>query len=89
MEKIHDCGYRHTAQTSSTTLEKIREIQDRPPPFEELKAVNTPYLEAVVHETLRISRTAGGYAREAKEDVVILGKPIHKNTTIIILTMTG
>ena len=38
------------------------ELQDRPPLFEEL---DIPYLEAVVHETLRLSRTAGGYARES------------------------
>jgi cytochrome P450 len=70
-------------------LERIPEIQDRSPTFEELSATNTPYLEAVVHETLRLSRTAGGYAREAKEDVVILGKRIPKNTTIVIPTVTG
>jgi cytochrome P450 len=47
-------------------LERLPELQDRPPNFEDLSATNTPYLEAVVHETLRISRTAGGYARESK-----------------------
>lgn len=70
-------------------LERIPEIQDRAPTYEELNASNTPYLEAVVHEILRLSRTAGGYAREAKEDVVILGKRIPKGTTIIIPTVTG
>lgn len=47
-------------------LDKIPEIQDRPPTYEELNPANVPYLEAVVHETLRISRTAGGYAREGE-----------------------
>ena len=47
-------------------LERLPDIQERDPTFEELNATNTPYLEAVVHESLRMSRTAGGYAREGK-----------------------
>lgn len=46
--------------------ERIPDIQERVPTFEELNATNTPYLEAVVHESLRMSRTAGGYAREGE-----------------------
>ncbi|KAK1921790.1 cytochrome P450 [Papiliotrema laurentii] len=70
-------------------LERLPELQDRPPNFEDLSATNTPYLEAVVHETLRISRTAGGYARETTSDVIILGKRVPAGTTIIMPTVTG
>ncbi|ORY21756.1 cytochrome P450 [Naematelia encephala] len=70
-------------------LEKLPEMQDRPPKFEDLNATNTPYLEAVVHETLRLSRTAGGYSREVTQDVTVLGKVIPKGCTIIIPTVTG
>lgn len=48
----------------SSVLEAMPEIQDRPPSFDDLTAVKLPYLEAVVQETLRLSRTAGGYSRE-------------------------
>jgi cytochrome P450 len=80
------------------------ELQDRQPTFEDLNAVNLPYLEAVVHETLRLSRTAGGYAREsehhsvpgqavaneiAKKDVTVLGHRIPKGTTVVFTTATG
>ena len=86
-------------------LKAFPEIQDRQPRFEDLNAVSTPYLEAVVHETLRLSRTAGGYTREgavetlsdetlhahvsAMEDINILGYRIPKGTTIIFTTITG
>lgn len=50
-------------------LDRIPDMQDRLPTFEDLNATNTPYLEAVVHETLRMSRTAGGYAREGEFSV--------------------
>lgn len=48
----------------SEVLKHLPEIQDRPPTMEELNGI--PYLEAVVHETLRLSRTASGYARESE-----------------------
>lgn len=38
-----------------------------------LSADNVPYLEAVVQETLRLSRTAGGMSREGQW--IILGLP--------------
>jgi len=40
------------------------ELQDRPPTLEDLTPGKLPYLEAVVQETLRLSRTAGGYSRD-------------------------
>ena len=45
-------------------LERFPEIEDRLPTFEDLNAVKLPYLEAVVQECLRLSRTAGGYSRQ-------------------------
>ena len=47
-----------------SVLEALPEIQDRQPTFDDLTAAKLPYLEAVVQETLRLSRTAGGYSRE-------------------------
>lgn len=48
----------------TSVLEALPEVQDRPPSFEDLTPAKLPYLEAVVQETLRLSRTAGGYSRE-------------------------
>lgn len=45
-------------------LSRMPELQDRQPTFADLNATSLPYLEAVVHETLRLSRTVGGYVRE-------------------------
>jgi hypothetical protein len=45
-------------------LERLPALQDRPPTYEDLNATTVPYLEAVVHEALRLSRTAGGYTRQ-------------------------
>jgi hypothetical protein len=45
-------------------LESMPELQDRPPTLEDLTPGKLPYLEAVVQETLRLSRTAGGYSRD-------------------------
>lgn len=51
-----------------SVIDAMPEIQDRPPAFDDLTATKLPYLEAVVQETLRLSRTAGGYSREGKLD---------------------
>jgi cytochrome P450 len=47
-------------------IEAMLELQDRPPTFDDLTPGKLPYLEAVVHETLRLSRTAGGVSREGQ-----------------------
>ncbi|KAK4684370.1 hypothetical protein P7C73_g5809, partial [Tremellales sp. Uapishka_1] len=70
-------------------LSVLPEIQDRQPTYEELNGISTPYLEAVVHETLRLSRTAAGYVREAVEDMEILGKRVPKGSILMFQTVTG
>nr|XP_019046906.1 hypothetical protein I302_03510 [Kwoniella bestiolae CBS 10118]OCF25836.1 hypothetical protein I302_03510 [Kwoniella bestiolae CBS 10118] len=57
--------------------------------FDDLIAVNLPYLEAVVHETLRMARTAGGFLRDTKEDMCIMGHHIPKGTTLAFPTSIG
>lgn len=47
-------------------LERLPELQDRPLTFEDLTPAKVPYLEAVVSECLRLSRTASGAAREGE-----------------------
>lgn len=45
-------------------IDRIPELQDRELTFDDVAATKVPYLEAVVQECLRLSRTAGGFARE-------------------------
>lgn len=54
-------------------LDALPELADRAPTFEDLNATTVPYLEAVVHEVLRLSRTAGGYSR----DGTLHKPPVH------------
>ena len=42
------------------------EEEGRTPVFEDLNATKLPYLEAVVYEALRLSRTAGGFTRQGE-----------------------
>lgn len=49
-------------------IEAMPELQDRPPTFDDLTPAKLPYLEAVIQETLRLSRTAGGVSREGELD---------------------
>jgi cytochrome P450 len=59
----------------NSILESIPELQDRPPTYEDLTPTNLPYLEAVVQETLRVSRTAGGVSRTGQfNSDVLMGK---------------
>lgn len=53
-------------------LTRMPELQDRQPTFEDLNAANLPYLEAVVFESLRLSRTAGGYVRQGRPFIACL-----------------
>ncbi|KAG8959505.1 hypothetical protein FRC03_007900 [Tulasnella sp. 419] len=45
----------------------------------------TPYLEAVVHETLRVAQVGAATVRKAVEDVVILGKLVPKGSDLLLL----
>lgn len=67
-------------------FERVPGIADAPPTFEDVRATKLPYLEAVVHECLRLSRTAGGFARDCIKDVTINGVFIPKGTFIVMTT---
>ena len=71
-------------------LDRFPEWHDdgRQPTFEDLNSINLPYLEAVVYESLRMSRTAGGFTRQVTEDMVIMGYFIPKNTDIVMTTLS-
>ncbi|OCF44809.1 hypothetical protein I317_01298 [Kwoniella heveanensis CBS 569] len=68
---------------------RLTDLRDRQPTYEELSSSNVPYLEAVVHETLRLARTAGAYLRDTTEDMIILGHHVPKGTTLVFPTSTG
>ncbi|WVQ69524.1 uncharacterized protein L199_007744 [Kwoniella botswanensis] len=70
-------------------LERLPENSDKNINFDDLSPANVPYLEAVVHETLRVARTAGGFLRDTKEDMMILGHHIPKGTTLAFPTSIG
>ncbi|KAJ0325051.1 hypothetical protein COL5a_007555 [Colletotrichum fioriniae] len=57
---------------------------DRLPSHEEITGASIPYLDAVVEEMLRLSHTAVGQERQAKEDTIVLGRHIPKGTTVFI-----
>ncbi|WVQ98298.1 hypothetical protein IAU59_005421 [Kwoniella sp. CBS 9459] len=68
---------------------RLLDTNERQPTYGELSPSNVPYLEAVVHETLRLARTAGAYLRDTKEDMIILGHHVPKGTTLVFPTSTG
>ncbi|WWD07402.1 hypothetical protein V865_005500 [Kwoniella europaea PYCC6329] len=70
-------------------LERLPENSDMNMNFDDLSPASVPYLEAVVHETLRMARTAGGFLRDTKEDMMILGHHILKGTTLAFPTSIG
>lgn len=47
-------------------LERIPELQDRDLTFADVDPGNVPYLEAVMQESLRLSRIAGTVVREGE-----------------------
>ncbi|KAK1544066.1 cytochrome P450 [Colletotrichum paranaense] len=57
---------------------------DRLPSHEDITGASIPYLDAVVEEMLRLSHTAIGQERQAKEDTIILGHHIPKGTSVFI-----
>lgn len=44
----------------------LLDLLPQPITADSVSSINVPYLEAVVHETLRLSRTASGTSRESK-----------------------
>lgn len=72
--KLHESvkiAFSHSAETRFSTAAEIAEA-------------NIPYLDAVVHEVLRFSRTTPGAAREALVDTRILGYHIPKGTNVMV-----
>jgi cytochrome P450 len=47
-------------------LERIPELQDREMTYDDVAGDNLPYLEAVVHDCLRMARVAPALAREGE-----------------------
>ncbi|OCF71108.1 hypothetical protein I204_08344 [Kwoniella mangroviensis CBS 8886] len=78
-------------------LERLPQDTDMNMNFDDLSPANVPYLEAVVHETLRMARTAGGFLRDSEsnqgnpfnQDMMILGHHIPKGTTLAFPTSIG
>ena len=70
-------------------LERIPELQDRPPDFNDMNATSLPYLEAVIYETLRTSRMTPSSGRQLFDDMVILGRRVPKGTFVLMPTVTG
>lgn len=62
--------------------------EDRWPTVDEIGSAKTPYLDAVVEETLRIRGVVAVTARQATQDTQVLGYRIPKGT-IIFLPSTG
>ncbi|KAJ6577341.1 cytochrome P450 [Mycena capillaripes] len=54
--------------------------------FEELQGPGFPYLDAVIHETLRLANVGGVSARDALQDVTISGHLIPKGSQVFFLT---
>ncbi|TDZ19120.1 Cytochrome P450 monooxygenase TRI13 [Colletotrichum orbiculare MAFF 240422] len=55
------------------------------PSHAEITRSNVPYLDAVVEEMLRLAHTAISQERQCKEDTVVLGHPIPKGTTVVVV----
>jgi cytochrome P450 len=51
--------------------QRLPDIQDTPPTFEDVNATNLPYLEAVVWETLRLGRIAAAFGRDGEYTVLL------------------
>lgn len=62
----------------------LMERLPQPITADSLAAANVPYLEAVVQETLRLSRTAGGTSREGEAFVIV-----PKQINMLILQLSG
>ncbi|KAG9043804.1 hypothetical protein FS837_009106 [Tulasnella sp. UAMH 9824] len=61
--------------------------EGRPVTFDEMMSPEkTPYLEAVVAETLRLSIVAGGSTRQATQQIDFLGHTIPAGTNIVYLS---
>lgn len=56
------------------------------PPVSAILAAPLPYLDAVIHETLRVAAPAGAVARRARVDTTVLGCPIPAGTHVVLNT---
>lgn len=55
------------------------------PAAEDIARTQIPYLEAVIHETLRYGSNINGHVRTAKVDTHVLGYPIPKGTEVFMM----
>lgn len=55
------------------------------PTHEEITSANIPHLSAYIEEILRLSHAAAMTDRQCTEDTVVLGRPIPKGTTVVVV----
>lgn len=61
--------------------------QSRLPTCAEILRTNSPYVDAVIEETVRCASVVSLIMRQAVVDTQVLGKPIPKGTTLILFGM--
>ncbi|TLD23974.1 hypothetical protein PspLS_06416 [Pyricularia sp. CBS 133598] len=56
------------------------------PPPHDIASKDIPYLDAFIHETLRMANTAGSVVRRATTNTVVLGCPVPAGTELVLNT---
>lgn len=60
-------------------------LEARPPTCQEILKLTIPYLDAVIEEAFRYSRTVPTIVRTTTVDAIVLGAVIPKNTEVLLL----